>query len=292
MPTLASDLIDEISAELHGWGSTADRVTELAGTITASDLSFNVAAATGQSVGISPGVVEIGSELLYVVSVDTTNGAVTLAPGFGRGYKNTTATTHAAGATVVSRPRFPRTWLLKQLNEVIGGLYPQLYAVKTYTGTVTWPSDTYAIDGTLLHVIDAQWQDPLGNWNKCPAYTVDPFDASFRLGSGPMIGRPLRVVYAAEPTQFASETDNFTVTGLPSSCTDLLVMAVVARQVPGLDISRAQLTSVEQSDRSRVVPPNAGVTASKYLMQMYLQRLDNEATSLRKRYKPRLVKVW
>jgi hypothetical protein len=107
-----------------------------------------------------------------------------------------------------------------------------------------------------------------------------------------MIGRPLRIIYAVEPTQFTSEADNFTVTGLPASCSDILTLGVVARMLPGLDISRAQLNSVEQSDRSRVVPPYAGVNAAKFVEAKYQMRLDNEKTNLRRLLKPRIVKVF
>ena len=42
MPTCA-DLISEASAQLHGWGSTQDRITPLTNTITSIDTSFTVA---------------------------------------------------------------------------------------------------------------------------------------------------------------------------------------------------------------------------------------------------------
>lgn len=294
MPT-AGDLITECSAQLHGWGSTQDRITPLSSDIQSTDASFQVDFAFGQSVGITPGVVEIDSELLYVTNVDQGTGTVTLADGFGRGYRGSTADFHAAGSMVISRPKFPRVWLLKQLNEVIASVYPSLFAVNTYSTVVTYPSNTYDIPGSTppIKVLDAQWQDPIGNWHKCFSYTIDPFDGSFRLGAGPMIGRPLRIIYTTPPKQFASEADDFaTVTGLPASAADVLTLGVVARQVPGLDISRAQQTSVEQSDRSRVVPPYAGVNVAKFVMAEYQERLANEAASLRRQYPARLVRTF
>ena len=291
--TSCKDLIDEISAQLHGWGSTADRITPLTSDIGPTDTQFNVDFAFGQSVGITPGVVEIDSEQLYVTAVDANTGICTLANGFGRGYSDTTAASHAAGAKVISRPKFPRVWILKQLNEAIGGIFPDLYAVNTYQTVVTYPSNTYTLPTVPLGIIDAQWQDPIGNWHKCFGYAVDPYDGTFRLGSGAMIGRPLRILYSTEPGTFASESDDFvTATGLPASCSDVLTLSVVAKQLPGLDISRAQMTSVEQSDRSRVVPPNSGVNASKYVMALYEERLRNEAQSLRRRYKSRIVRTF
>lgn len=294
--TTCADILNEIKAQLHGWGSTQDRVTPLQADIGPTDMTFTVDYAFGQSVGITPGVVEIDSEQLYVVSVDQESGVCTLAPGFGRGYSTTTASAHSAGAAIVSRPKFPRIWLFKQVNQVIGSLYPDLFAVNEYITQVTFPSNTYTLpntNGTPIKVIDAQWQDPIGNWEKCFSYTVDPYDGTFRLGSGALIGRPLRVIYETEPRRFVAETDDFvTATGLPSSCDDVLMLGVVAQQLPGLDISRAQTTSVEQSDRSRVVPPNAGINAAKYVMAEFQNRLQNEAMTLRRQYRPRLVRVF
>jgi hypothetical protein len=289
--TTCRDILDEISAQLHGWGSSSDRVTPLTNTLNASDLTFTVDATFGQSVGIAPGVIEIDSEQLYVTKVDATTGSVTLANGFGRGYNGTTPATHAAGSRIISRPRFPRTNLLKQVNQIIGSLYPRLFVPKTWTGTVTYPTDTYTISPVPMTVLDVQWQDPIGNWHKCQGYSLDTYDQTLRLANDAMVGRPLRVTYGVEPTQFASESDDFAVTGLPASCADVLTLGSVAKLVPGLDISRAQLTSVEQSDRSRVVPPSAGVTVARYLMAEYQERLANEAKALRTRYKPTIRRV-
>jgi hypothetical protein len=291
--TTAKDIIDEVSAQLHGWGSTSDRITPLTANIGPTDTQFTVDFSFGQSVGITPGVVEIDSEQLYVTSVDPTSGVCVLANGFGRGYADTTAASHTAGAKVVSRPKFPRVWLMRQVNETIGAVFPQLFAVNTFTGVVTYPNNTYTLPTVPQMILDAQWQDPVGRWVRCPSYAIDPFDGSFRLGSGALIGRPLRVLYATEPQPFANETDVFTTTtGLPASCVDVLTLGTVAQQVPGLDISRAQTSSVEQSNRSAVVAPGAGVSAAKFLMAEYQQRLHNEAQSLRKLYKSRLVKTF
>lgn len=293
--TTAKDLLDEASAKLHGYGTTADRITPLSANIGPTDTTFTVDFAFGQAVGVTPGVVEIDSELLYVTSVDSASGICTVANGFGRGYQNTTATSHTAGARVVSRPKFPRVWLFKKINEIIGSLYPQLYAVQRWTTTVTYPTNTYQLPttaGTPINVLDVQWQHPIGDWIRVAGWDVDSYNATLRLGSGAMIGRPLRVEFAVEPTQFTSESDNFTVTGLPATCSDVLVYGIVAAAVPTLDISRAQLSSVEQSDRSRVVPPNVGLNLGRYYETKFADRVKNEAAALRRQYKPRVRRTF
>jgi hypothetical protein len=293
--TTCGEIITEASSQLHGWGGTADRLTPLSANIGPTDTTFTVDFAFGQAVGITPGVVEIDEEQLYVVSVDATTGVCTLANGVGRGYGGTTAASHTGGSAVISRPRFPRAQILRQLNNILGGVFPDLFQVKSYQTVVTCPSNTYTLPGVTgpIFTLDAQWQDPVGNWHRCFSYTIDSYDNTFRLGDGIPVGRPLRILYAAQPGTFTAETDDFaTATGLPLSCADVLSLGVVARMVPALDISRAQLTSMEQSDRSRVVPPNQAINAGKYLMGEFQMRLANEAQSLRMQYKARLRRTF
>lgn len=154
-----------------------------------------------------------------------------------------------------------------------------------------YPSDSYILDPLPERIIDMQWQDMFGNWQRVDGYYVDPYDSALRLRSYVLVGRPLRIVYVVRPTRFTIETDDYSVTGLPDTADDVLVLGTLARMTPGVDVSRAQLTSVEQSDRNKVVPNGAGVTAAKYLMAEYQMRLQQEATALRGRYRQRTVKV-
>lgn len=287
----AGSLVSEVIAELHGWGVTNDRITALSQSMSPTDTTFTVNASYGPANGVSPGVVEIGSELIYVASVDPNSNACTVAPG-GRGYLGTTAASHNPNDLVITGPQFPRYYVLRKINETIGGLFPDLFAVKTWTGVVTFPNNTYTLNPVPTAVLDAQWQDPIGRWIKAKSYQVDPFDGTFRLGAA-MVGRPLRVVYAAEPSTLASEADDFaTVTGLPDSTADLVMLGTVAKFVVGQDLARAQIDTVEQSDRARLVPPGTAENAAKWFTANFQQRLDNEAASLRKRYKPRVVRTW
>lgn len=287
--TTAGDLVDLVSEELHGWGLAQDRVTSLTTGIGPTDLSFTVDAVFGQAVGISAGVVEMDAELLYVTNVDKNSMICTVAP-FGRGYQGTTAASHATGIKITSRPKFPRNQILKEINNVIGAVFPDLFAVGTdATQVITYPSNSYTYVG-LVDALDVQYQDYLGRWNKVRAYNVDPYDHSLRLAQYAPLGQPLRVLFMKEPTKFTAESDNYSVTGLPDSSQDVLTKGAASRLALGLDISRAQMTTSEQADRSRLVPPHAGSDIGKFLLAEHLDRLKNEAAGLRKIYPPRMVK--
>lgn len=293
MPTVAS-LVTETVKILHGYGQTSDRQAVLSNAIGTSDLSFTVDAAQGAAVGINPGPVEIDSEMLFVTAVDSTTNTCVVANGFGRGYDTTTATSHVQYSKITSQPKFPRVWVLNQMNEVLSAISPALFAVRTYTTTVTYPTNTYTPGGTAapLGILDCQWQDVYGDWVHTPAYSIDQYDGTFRVGSGPMLGRPIRFIYKTEAQLLVAETDDFvSATGLPASAADLLVLGVAAKMVPTFDISRAQMNSVEQQSRSQVVPPNTGINIGTYLQHQFDNRLKSEADSLRRRYPPRLRRI-
>src|SRR6266498_317299 len=183
--TLASDVIDLVSQELHGWGLTQDRVTALSTGIGTSDLSFTVDSTFGQAVGIMPGIVEMDAELIYVTNIDKISRICTVAP-FGRGYQGTTAATHATGVKITSRPKFPRQQILKEINNVIGAVYPELFAVGFNNSlVVTYPSNSYVVGAGALDILDVQWQDVYGNWQNVRAYQLDRYDHNLRIAPGP-----------------------------------------------------------------------------------------------------------
>jgi hypothetical protein len=290
---LAKNLIDETVKMMHGFGQTNDRQAVLSNAIGAGDLTFTVDAAAGPAVGINPGFVEIDSEQLLVTNVDPNSNVCTVANGFGRGYDGTTATSHAQYARVVSQPKFPRNWVLTQMNEVIGALFPDLFAINTYTTTVTYPINIYTLPAPRpTRLLDVQWQDTIGNWDHCAAYQIDMFDGTVRVGGGMPIGRPLRFIYASEPKLFAAETDDFvTATGLPLTCSDLLSIGTCMKLAPTFDISRAQTSTMEQSSRSTSVPPNTGINIGTFLEKQFQQRLMNEAKSLRALYPTKMRRI-
>lgn len=287
--TTAGDLVTQASNLIHGGGSTQDRVTALAADIGPTDTTMTVTATFGQAVGLTPGLLEIDSELVYVTSADPVSGVCAFAP-FGRGFDGTTATAHAAGARVISRPKFPRGELFLAINNTIGGLYPDLFGVSVETLTTAYhtPLPLGAAARTILACDYQGWTVP--DWRPLDSYRLNRYDNSLSVDRNIPAGTNIRVSYATEPVPFTAETDDFSVTGLSSSCADLLVWGAVIKTTPGLDISRAQTTSVEQSARSSVVPPNAGLTASKYLYGLYNDRLMNEKRALRSQYPTRIVR--
>jgi hypothetical protein len=76
-------------------------------------------------------IIEVGTELMRCVSLDTVNNAVTVV----RGVRGTTATTHADGSLVKIAPPFPRKVVFDAVKDQINNLFPTLFAVDTQSVT-------------------------------------------------------------------------------------------------------------------------------------------------------------
>ena len=92
MTTSFDNLVNDVLRTLSGFGLVQDRQSVLGDAITDSDLQISVADATG----FEQGVVEIGTEQVFVISVDYGSNVLTVAQG-GRGYYGTTAVAHDEG---------------------------------------------------------------------------------------------------------------------------------------------------------------------------------------------------
>jgi hypothetical protein len=192
--------------------------------------------------------------------------------------------------------------VLEALNETISRIFPQIFVAKKQTFTTTFPVVTYDLPDDAEFVLDVKWQPPTGTqyWQQVRRWRLanggstvlgDP-GVSMDVGDRLMPGRPMVVTYASPATPFATETDDFTVTGLPTGLRDVLVLGAASQLTESQELSRLQTFSIEQQDRARLVAPSAALTASRFLEQKFQARLKEETVSLRRKYPPRIVREW
>lgn len=297
----ASALINEVRGLLQGYSDDSDQVTTLKNSIGSSDLTFQVTVVRSGAMGLTAGLVEIDSELMYVSSVGT-DGTATVEP-WGRGYNSTTAAAHTAGARVVSFPTYPRTKVLDSINEAIRRVFPTLFATGAYATTTTYPQRTYDLPDTAEWVIDGRWLLPTGigewrglrRWRMAQSYSQTPdLGVTVDIADRTIPGQPIEFTYAKKPSVLTSETDDFVATtGLPASCQDLIVYGAAAGVlVTSQELSRLQTSSIEQQNRSQLVAPSAALTSSRYLEAKYQLRLKEEEAALRRRYGIRVGRAW
>lgn len=297
----AGQVIEETQALLQSWSLDQSQSTTLTAPLTAGALTFPYDnTSTNIAIGISPGLVEIDRELIYVEAVDGTNATI---PAWGRGFRATTATSHLSGTRVISQPTFPRQKTLDAINQVLARVFPRLYAVKSFETVTTLPIITYQMPADCQWVLGVKWQQPDGRkyWQACRRWRVSPGGGTQFGDTGitvdvadvMMPGQPIQFLYAAQPGLLANDTDDFTATtGLDAGLVDVIELGTAAQLVTALDTSRLQVSSIEQQDRSGVVAPSAALTTSRYLDTRFQERLEEERKSLQRLYPPRVTREW
>jgi hypothetical protein len=117
---------------------------------------------------------------------------------------------------------------------------------------------------------------------------VDTFNSrnSITLLSGVESGRTVQIFYTAAPAVMDADDDDFEiVTGLPSSCKDVIILGATARLASFIDPGRLTFGSAESDQQSQIAGRSygAGTNASKYLLALYDKRLAEESRKLNDR---------
>lgn len=294
-----SSMTEEVLGHLRAYTADQDRKTYLTSSITAADTTFVAANAEY----LSEGLAEIEDELVEIATVDTTSGTATLFP-WGRGQGGTTAAAHGANVRVSISPRWPRGQVKNKINETILSLWPDLYVVTTDTSLITSASTiTYSLPANCRRVLDVRYEvaGPEDYWQGVRTWRVDNAAETTQHPTGVAIdipewmssGRTLKITYAAEPQPLVNDADNFTtVSGLPASCVDLVTLGAASKLVISADLARTQMFSIEHNDQNPTQPAGAASNASKYLMQLYQVRLQQERDKLFDRYPMQQRRVW
>lgn len=302
MPT-AGSMIDETIGLLQSWSLDSEQVTGLSASMLSTDLTFTVTAARGIATGVSPGIVEIDQELLYCDSVSNA-GAVTVT-SWGRGYKSTVPAAHAAGVKVTSQPTFPRYWVMQTLNETLQRIFPTVVAVKQLETTTTYPVSTYSLPAIAQDVLDARWQVPDGTqrWEGIKGWRMSSGGGTLTGDTNVSVdlprrariipGRPIQFIYSTKPQLFVAETDDFvTQTGLNIALRDVVCLGAAAALTTSQELSRLQVSSIEQQNRSALVGPSAALTSSNFLEKRFTDRLAEERKAQQQLYPLRMSRSW
>ena len=289
-------MTDEVSRKLAGFTLRQDRQTHLVAAATATATSISVASAQN----ISTGIIQIDNELIYVDSYDRASGILSVPP-YGRGYNGTSAATHQNGARVIISPTFPSLDIKGAINETVLAVFPDLYATSTHTFPYSTAKSTYALPDEVETVLGVSFQTtgpskewlPIRGWRVDPMANTDAFNSrnSISLYSGVEPGRTVQVFYSSAPTVMDTNDDDFeTVTGLPASCKDVIVLGAAARLSAFVDPGRLTFGSAESDQQSQIAGRSygAGTNASKYLLALYDKRLSEESRKLTDRNPTRI----
>lgn len=279
MTTLAQ-MVDDVLADMATYVRTQESITVLTTAIDADDTTLAVDDATA----ITKGLIEIEDELAYVKSVSPTTGAVVLLPGT-RGYKGTTAASHGLNSLVRAAPMFPRSKVIRNINDTIKGM--DLYQVKKYDFTFNGnvftyelPTDCHDVVGVTTETLDSS-----GRWVPLRCFRLDhnywPAGATtarvgIELLEAPTPGRIVRVQYLAQGATLDTASADFSDTGLPSSAEDVVRLGAMWRLLTTIDPGKVTATAPSADAQDAAVPAGRATDVSKYVYQLFSVRLAEE----------------
>lgn len=281
-------IVEEILSDVRGFTAASDQVTSLAADMTDTAITGQVA---DLSV-VSTGVIEVGDELMWVRAVDATSGTFSLLPK-GRGWSGTTAVAHLLGDTVTISPAFPRSRIKTAVNDAIQELWPVIFPLTT--SQFVWNNTIkigWEIPADAEFVMAVRYRDYLGNWQRVKAWEVErsldtddfPSGRALRITQALPVGVTVEVVYGKQPTALVNESDAFTLTGFEDRISDLVILSVLARLLPMLDVNRLQVTHAPADELDQPRPIGSADAIAKSFRSQYQARLQQEQRVLNKRY--------
>jgi hypothetical protein len=283
MATL-NQLVEQTIAEIGSYVKNQESVTVITSSIDNNDVTIAVDDASS----LSKGIVEIDEELIYVKKSVKDSGTIqvlgTGATVAGRGWRGTAATSHAVGSIVRNNPLFPRTQVKRAILETIKGMnFP---VVTNETFQFNGADYSYIMPDSLVDITGISWDVPdstgvwqiIKNWRLDTNY-YDPDTGTTRqalvLKEAPMPGRDVRVQYTKYPT-IITDNQELTVSGLPSSCEDVVRLGAMYRLLSTVDAGKVTAVSVSADALDQPVAAGSSTNAAKYIFQLYTVRLAEE----------------
>lgn len=294
MTSTLANIVDEVILNLNGYTMRQDRTTHLTANIDSDDLTL----ALGSVTNIGKGTIEIDDELLWLDSYDRVSSTAIVAP-YGRGYNGTTPASHTLNTKVTISPTFPRLSIKKAINDTVNAVFPSIFGVATTSFSLVATQSTYGVPADVEDVLGISWDTPgpTGEWLPIRKWRLDPAANTGTYATGQTIsiydgitpGRTVQVTYSKKPGTMSANNDVFeTVTGLPSSCKDVIVYGASYRLAAFIDPGRLNYMSAEADLADTRIQYGAGASTARFMLTLYNQRLAEESAKLRDAYPPKL----
>jgi hypothetical protein len=307
MATL-TDMINEVSINLSGYTLQQDRATHITANVaaTTSTIAAPITLSLASTDSVGKGVIEIDEELFWVDNYDRVGNTATISP-YGRAYLGTTLAAHTAGTKVTIAPTFPRFVIKRAINDTISAIGSSIFAANTTTITSNSAVSAFRLPTTgnslnIRNILAIAYQ-ALGSskeWIPIRNYRFDGNANSTAFTSSQTVsiydyipsGRSVQIVYATDPTPF-SELSTIaltnaqvfeTVSGLPASCKDLIILGATYRLLSNLDPARASMVSPQADETDSKRPYGSSQSLTKQVYSLFNQRLNEEVKSQQERY--------
>lgn len=272
-------MADTIVTDLAAFVRQQEAITVLSQPIDATTLVLPV----DDTAALSKGMIDVDGEIMYLKSVVRQSGVAQILPGT-RGWKGTQARSHDQYALVRNNPTFPRFMAERAINDTLKGI--DLYGLSDYefmfdgvTYAIPLPAGVREVTGVTYELLNSTkvWprlrQYRLDRNYKHP--TTGETVSALVLNEGPTPGRHVRVQMAMYP-QTLSHGDDFSLTGLPASCEDVIRLGAMWRMISVIDVGKVNATAPSADILDTPVAVGKSTDVAKYLYQLFSVRFAEE----------------
>lgn len=274
-------MVEETLSMLRGYVRDQELSTHLTAGINSTATSISVNDATV----LSRGRAEIGSELVWIDSVNRSNNTAVIAP-YGRGMDGSAAESHSLNERIIFQPLFPRYRVKQAINETIQALSGPLYGIGMTNFTANPVYVTYAMPADANWIIAAEWQSvgPTREWipleryhfNRTVNTVVWPTGHTIDIYDSISPGRTISVKYGKDLAALSDESDDFTDTGLMERARDCIILGAAYRLLSSVDMGLIATRAIEANTMDSKITPGAGQNASRFMFQLFQSRLQEE----------------
>jgi len=240
-------------------------------------------------------VIEVNSELMYVISVTSTTVSVM------RGYGGSTPGTHTAGDVVRVSPKFPAHRIIQSINDDLADLSAPsqgLFQMKTTSFTYNASVDGYDLSGLTSAEIDSIYsvtyadagsaasEPEVSSWRLRRNRDTSSFSSGLALilYSGVWPGQTVTVSYKAPFTSITNAATARSATGLAATAYDLPPLGAAMALMTTTPIRREFLDAQGTSRMADEVPPGAISASFRDLMGRRRARVEAESGRLVSQY--------
>ena len=293
--TTLSDMVEDVREKLEGFTQDQNIYAVLTnvGGIDDNDVTFTTFPA------VTPGIVELGDELVYVGAVNPSTGVAT---GCIRGFRRTQAWAHDQNSVVIDSPRVTRKQIKQAINDTILSLGERVGAVRTVIVTTDGGQLTYDVPSDCLEVLSVAVQVPgaSDSWPKSRRWRFNRTAGGDSVSGRTIdllefvLGYDVLVTYLASATALVSEwtstptelyiDDEFTDSGLPAWLYETVILGACARIVTFMDAAGVTARSGDQHLLNGQAPWGSSLQLAKYLTALYESKVEQAALRQRQEY--------
>ena len=252
---------------------------------------------THDTPGIVAGsIIEIGTELMYVFSMNASTNNATVQ----RGFRGTTAASHSSGDLVTVNPKFPAQLVLNAINDELADLSsPQngLYQMKTVELTFNAAQDGYNLTGVtddILSIYQVTYSDVgaeasepvISSWTLRRDRNTSSFASGYALvlHDDGWPGQTVRVQYKTGFAALSATSTALSTVGLHSEGYDLPALGAALRLMSTRPVRREFIDEQGSSRRADEVPAGAISASMRDLRALRETRINAEAARLDQKY--------